>query len=478
MRRFAVIQLLIVFGLLNSVPIRPVYSLGTGFTYQGQLQENGAPAVGPANLRFSLWDAVVDGNQIGVSQLILDIPVTGGLFSVTLNEANQFSAAAFNGAERWLQVEECLDGACAAPDVFVPRQPLMGVPYSHYALTAPWSGLTGIPVGFADGVDDSGDSVWVKNGNTIGYSSGPVGIGTTSPDAMLQVNDGRIRIRESASSERWDLFYDPPTQKLFLQENAAFNHLVFTRGPVSSVGIGTDSPFFFAKLHVVTAVSGHYGIYAESPEGAAVAGVGNRGVLGQSGIDGGVGVIGISTHPGAYAGTFQGNVYVTGQVIEAGGAIKIDSPLDPENEYLSHSSVQSSELKNIYDGKVTTDTNGYAIITLPEWFEALNMDYRYQLTVIDSGNNEQFALAKVVREISGNCFTVRSSEPNVQISWQVTGVRQDAWAKAHPVEVQKAKPDRERGKYLAPELHGKSKEMGIFYRPGVQASLDRVSGNE
>jgi hypothetical protein len=125
----------------------------------------------------------------------------------------------------------------------------------------------------------------------------------------------------------------------------------------------------------------------------------------------------------------------------------IDDPLDPANKYLSHSVVESPDMMNVYNGTATTDKRGLATVTLPEYFEALNKDFRYQLTPIGS-----FAQATVSKKIEGNHFTVRTSKPNVEVSWQVTGIRHDAYADAHRVQVEQEKPPRERGHYLHPEL--------------------------
>src|SRR5271169_6314268 len=113
-------------------------------------------------------------------------------------------------------------------------------------------------------------------------------------------------------------------------------------------------------------------------------------------------------------------------------------------------------MKNIYDGNVTTDGEGRATVQLPEWFEVLNTDFRYQLTVIG-----QFAQAIVARKIENNRFEIRTSAPNVEVSWQVTGVRQDAFAKAHPLVVEQAKEAGLRGFYIHPELYGAPAEKQI-----------------
>ena len=115
----------------------------------------------------------------------------------------------------------------------------------------------------------------------------------------------------------------------------------------------------------------------------------------------------------------------------------------------------------------------YGRISLPEWFESLNRDFRYQLTVLG-----QFAQAIVSGKVSNHQFTIKTDKPNVEVSWQVTGVRQDVWANAHriPVEVQKAEKDR--GMYLHPELFGQSmdKSIALAHHPSMRMALKHKSG--
>lgn len=157
-----------------------------------------------------------------------------------------------------------------------------------------------------------------------------------------------------------------------------------------------------------------------------------------------------------FAGNFSGNLNVSGVITAGTKDFKIDHPLDPANKYLVHASVESSEMMNIYTGNVTTDVRGEAVINLPDWFETLNSDFRYQLTVIG-----QFAQAIVSRKISDHHFTIRTDKPNVEVSWQVTGVRHDAFAKAHPLVVEEQKDTRLRGFYIHPELYGAPQEKQI-----------------
>lgn len=163
-----------------------------------------------------------------------------------------------------------------------------------------------------------------------------------------------------------------------------------------------------------------------------------------------------------FAGLFAGRVRVTGFLQKAGGGFTVDHPADPENKYLSHSFVESPDMLNVYSGTVTTNRDGTARVKLPAYFEALNRDFRYQLTVIG-----KFARAMVSEEIKGNQFAIRTDPGRVKVCWQVTGVRKDAWAEANRIEVEERKPKAERGHYLHPELFGK-KARAIHPAPAIR----------
>jgi hypothetical protein len=153
----------------------------------------------------------------------------------------------------------------------------------------------------------------------------------------------------------------------------------------------------------------------------------------------------------------DGRVQFSGELVKPGGEFRIDHPLDPANKYLSHSFVESPDMANLYAGVVETDEGGEATVFLPDYFEALNRDFRYQLTPI--GSLTQVA---VTSEIKGNRFTVRTDQPGIKVSWQVTGVRQDVWAEAHRICVEADKPEAERNHYLHPAEHGQPESVGIL----------------
>ncbi len=158
--------------------------------------------------------------------------------------------------------------------------------------------------------------------------------------------------------------------------------------------------------------------------------------------------------------TFErdGDLQLTGIVVKSGSLLRIDHPLDPANKYLVHSSVECPDMKNVYDGMVTLNENGAADVQLPDYFEAFNNDYRYQLTCIGG-----FAPVYVSEEIHDNEFKIASGHPEMEVSWIVTGVRNDVYAKANPIEVEQEKSEEEKGKYLHPELFGEpvAKSVGL-----------------
>jgi hypothetical protein len=170
----------------------------------------------------------------------------------------------------------------------------------------------------------------------------------------------------------------------------------------------------------------------------------------------GSGYKGVFSVDAAGNGFYAGNLNVTGKLTKGSGSFKIDHPLDPANKYLSHSFVESPDMMNVYNGNITTDRHGLATVSLPDYFEALNGDFRYQLTVIG-----QFAQAIVARKISANRFVIRTSKPNVEVSWQVTGIRHDAYANVYRIPVEEGKTAREQGYYLHPEVFGQPESKGI-----------------
>ncbi len=348
-----------------------------------------------------------------------------------------------------------------------------------------------------------GDSVIYQNGSTIG-------IGTTVPGgyAKLHVHtsdEASLKLTNGATGTDYGdgaqlAFWSPSSSNLYLlnRENA---HILFgtnngEKMRLTSDGklaIGNTAPW--CKLDVRdsgqrvvhaenTGPSGQLdaAIYAISGPltGAGTAGDftgGYRGVLGSGGVigvegiangDGGtkMGIYGHAAGSGInWAGYFDGNVFVTGTINKSACSFKIDHPLEPADKYLYHSVIESPDMKNVYDGVTALDADGEAWVQLPEWFEALNRDFRYQLTCVGG-----FAPVYVAEEVSNNRFKVAGGKPGMKVSWQITGIRQDAYANANRLPVEVDKPAEERGKYLTPAAFGLPEEMALHARPKAVAN--------
>jgi hypothetical protein len=174
-----------------------------------------------------------------------------------------------------------------------------------------------------------------------------------------------------------------------------------------------------------------------------------------------------------YAGWFFGDVHVSGAFSATSKSFKIDHPLDPEGKFLVHSCVESDDMMNIYNGNVVLDEGGTAWVDMPDWFEALNADFRYQLTCIGG-----FAPVYVASEISGGRFQIAGGEPGMKVSWQVTGVRHDPVAMARPVSVEVDKAPNETGRYLNPEAYGQPVSMAIGFHEERDSSGPTSVRNE
>jgi hypothetical protein len=135
------------FVLVLAVSAGAQTPVGTAFTYQGRLEDAGAPANGTYDLRFLLYDADVGGSQVGSILFKEDISVANGLFTVSLD----FGSDVFAGEARWLEIGVRPGASTGAFSALASRQELTPTPN---AIQAPWSGVSGKPAGFADDTDN------------------------------------------------------------------------------------------------------------------------------------------------------------------------------------------------------------------------------------------------------------------------------------------------------------------------------------
>lgn len=513
----------------TGAPNNPLTQLGSGFTYQGRLLNSNNPVNGQYDLAFRLYDALSGGNRVGSPITLTNQTVTDGLYSVTLD----FGTGVFTGDGRWLEVAvQPTNGPGFT--TLAPREALTAVPYAMglmagavitgtistpmlqvtnngnlgYGVSAQTTNGIGI-VGISssnrgvhgqsttdtgvNGESISGSGVYglSTSGNGVaGYSSGT----TSTGSGVAAINTGTGYGLYATSSGGDGILGTGVHNGILGVTNISSASYAGVNG-YSAVGNGVKGETggnLTSGVYGVTTGNG-WGVYGAGTSGIGVFGSssGNDGVHGEAsglnragvaglhiGSSGGYAIYG-SSNVGAYAGFFNGNVQVlNGNFSVSGGSknFKIDHPLDPANKYLYHSSIESPDMMDVYNGNITTDTRGEATVALPSYFEALNRDFRYQLTVIDG----QFAQAVVSSKIKSNRFTIKTDKPNVEVSWLVTGIRHDPAAEKYRTQAEQDKPASEKGYYLQPELYGQppSKSVDPYMREQASQQSQSTMGHK
>lgn len=445
--------------------------LGPGFTYQGRLTVGGAPANGSYNVEFRLYDSGAGGAPLG-SQTFPNLMISDGTFTTILNGEGQFGPAPFNGEARWLEI--VVDGTPLSP-----RQALTNTPYAAYAarLGLPFDGSTNAAA-TALQISNSGTAAnaWAisgtqSNAGNRGILGHPLvgvygdhagsgnygGLGAAAYGAYgvygLNNNAGYLGGSNYGVNAVADIYGVYALSSGQFVPSCGVHGGNTSRGHYGQLGTTGEGVYGWGANNGV-------GVQGETAAGTGVDGTGYNGVWGTSPSFDGNGVRGIAHNGGnaygvwgysttGWAGTFSGKAQVTGNFYAGAKFFRIDHPLAPQDKYLVHACVESDEMKNVYDGVATLDPAGEAWVDLPVWFESLNSDFRYQLTCIG-----QPALVYVKEKLSGNRFLIAGGEAGVEVSWQITGVRRDAYARANAMEVELDKLGAERGQYLHPEAFG------------------------
>ncbi len=404
--------------------------------YQGRLTNPAGAPLQQADVDSVHFTIYSEAMAVLYDTAVTDVTVDmNGVFTV---ELGPLAASVFSGEKRLLGIKVNTD-----PEMS-PLQPLTSAPYAYSSNLA-----TTI--------------------NTIHNFTNLIRFG----DSTMRVDNNGIRIGRNSVGDIYNLLYlqrnyNTTSSRTGLNSsiyNASTGELIGVRAAAvhSTAGSGGTATAFdgWAKsdgsnrygvrvyseaqnISITTGTSygirctGYDGEYAYGVYAYGASATNNYGIYASCG-----------NASGNYGGYFYGNLHSTGSNTKGAGGMIIDHPLDPENQYLVHSDIQSPDMMNVYNGNIVTDINGLAVVELPDYFEALNKDFRYQLTVIGD-----FAQAIVLEEISNNQFTVQTDKPEVKVSWQVTGIRKDAFAKANPMKVEVQKSADEAGLYMHPEAFG------------------------
>lgn len=412
-------------------------------SYQGRATDAGGNPVPDASYpaQFHLYDRPTGGTDRW-SEIFPMVTTSGGLFTYLLGSSAPIPDSLFARYDS-LYLEVIFNGI-----ILSPRVPIVSVGYAMRvnAVDGASGGKITGDVNFRGGEIIVGDSTLRANWTGVRIGDG----GTPGFEIMLHVERDL-----NTAGLGWGLYS-------FLR-NAGTGPLYGVQGVVEATTAGAGGQAFGGYFQGKSDASVRVGAYGIAlSKNAAIATGSSYGLwgVGAEGLNA-YGIYGTTTGTATneYGGYFSGNLHCTGTLSKGAGSFKIDHPLDPENKYLQHSFVESPDMMNIYNGNVALDANGEALVQLPNWFTALNKDFRYQLTAIGAPGPNLYIAA----EVDNNQFKIAGGQPQSRVSWQVTGIRHDNYAEANRIRVEVAKPPQERGTYMHPEAFGLGEERYVNY---------------
>lgn len=230
-------------------------------------------------------------------------------------------------------------------------------------------------------------------------------------------------------------------------QTAVYGSNLRTNGGHGVQGIGFNGVVGETNYSSGNAVFGeNYDAIAPLGNGIGVAGTGYWGVVGED------------RYLGTVAGAF--GVYTNGNYGASGvKPFQIDHPADPGNKFLRHFSSESNEVLNIYRGNVTFDSNGEALVKMPDYYDLINKNPSYQLTPV-GGYMQLF----IKEKLENGQFVIGGGIEGAEASWTVYAERNDPYLQQYPFhrDVEVEKREGQKGKYLMPQLYGESMDKKMI----------------
>jgi hypothetical protein len=416
-------------------------ALTTTFTYQGALSNGGQPATGAYDFRFRLFDAAANGAQVGANVDVGDVAVTDGIFTVQLSFGDVFYNTAL-----YLEIGVRPGAENGNYTTLAPRQRLTAAPYASYARRAPWSGLTGVPAGFSDGVDNdtlygAGNGLVVTNNifavNTALIQQRVASVCTAGSSIRAINQDGTVvcEVDDTASGGAWSLAgnaaVNPATQFLGTTDNVALNLRVnnLRAMRIEPAFSGPDAPAAPNIIGGHPSNSAQAGIYGAFIGGGGANGSPNQ-VLESYGTVGG-GVKNRAGNTATVAGGFENQASGSTSTVAGGRANQATSQYATIGGGLSNQSggsyavvgggqlnVASGSAATIAGGYLGTATDSYATVGGGSGNDATGD----RATIAGGSSNEASALIASVGGGNGNLASALGATIGGGEGNQATGV--------------------------------------------------------
>lgn len=463
-------------------------------------------------------DQLVSNTTIGMQISILQTSATGiavyiethnpttnsnGLATVQIGGgtvvAGSFSAINWANGPYFLKTETDPNGGSAY--TISGTTQLVSVPYSLYAETAGSVTFDQVNDADADPTNElqslqlSGQNLTISGGNTVtlpqsgntlnqAYDQGGPGAGRiiTADAGEVEIINGTtngIGLRATTTSSGVGVIatstnasngFSPIQASTNASSNLTSAIIGSTTGGASAVSGQVAS--------TATAAQGIFGNNLRTTGGWGTYGIGHSGSVGETNYQLGFGLYGrnydaigplgnaVGTYGQGYVGVWGDQIDPNGYSIYANGdfgaagtkAFAIDHPLDPANKYLKHYSIESNEVLNVYRGTVPFDANGEVTVTMPDYFDAVNANFSYQLTPIGG-----YAPLFIKEKLQDGKFVIAGGTTGLEVSWTVYAERNDPYLQQHPTskQVEVEKESWNLGKYLQPDLYDQPASMKI-----------------